>query len=116
MTNEKLLGAAQGFVASYHANATLCADHLGWDCAIGLHANDDGQQVTLNVVDGRVRALAPGNDACDLTVSAALAVLVDILELKLNPNQPYLFGELTVAGDEADFMRVDYIASRLCAR
>ena len=30
------------------------------------------------------------------------------------PNEPYLFGELTVRGPEADFVRLDYIATELC--
>ena len=31
-------------------------------------------------------------------------------------NEPYLFGELSVMGAEADFVRLDYIVSRLCPR
>jgi putative sterol carrier protein len=53
----------------------------------------------------------------NLVVTAPLQILLDILQLRLNPNQPYIFGELTVAGQEADFMRVDYVSEHaLCAR
>jgi hypothetical protein len=51
-----------------------------------------------------------------LEISGELRTLCDVLELRRDPNEPYLFGELVVRGPEADFLRLDYIASKLCAR
>jgi putative sterol carrier protein len=114
MSDPSLLGAARRFVARYQANAALCRDQAGWDCTIRLQASDAPEQVFLAVADGHVRELSERRAPCALTVTAARQVLMDILELRLNPNQPYVFGELTVTGEEADFMRVDYIATLLC--
>ena len=110
-----LITAAETFMAIYHADAKLCAGQTDWDCVVRLQASDAPQRVTIEVRNGRVAALSAATDAAVLTVTATLQILLDILQLKLNPNQPYIFGELTVAGQEADFMRVDYVASMLCA-
>jgi len=91
---------------------------------VRLAAADAAEAVTLTVESGRVTGILEGRqdeaqgdgERNALTVTAARAILLDILALRLNPNQPYVFGELTVRGDEADFLRVDYIASTLCAR
>ena len=108
--------AAEEFVAIYHADAKLCADQADWECVVRLQASDAPQRVTIAVRNGRVRALSAGTDTANLIVTAPLQILLDILQLRLNPNQPYIFGELTVSGQEADFMRVDFVASTLCAR
>ncbi|MEO5694373.1 MAG: SCP2 sterol-binding domain-containing protein [Usitatibacter sp.] len=110
-----LATSARAFVHRYQADEGLKADHRDWNCTLSLQANDDPQRVGIVIVAGEVQSLLVGAGAADLVVSAPLATLVEILELRLNPNQPYLFGELTLQGEEADFMRVDYIASTLCA-
>ncbi len=115
MSTLPLMAAAEEFVAIYHADAKLCADQADWECVVRLQASDAPQRVTIAVRNGRVRALSAGTDTANLIVTAPLQILLDILQLRLNPNQPYIFGELTVAGQEADFMRVDYVASTLCA-
>src|SRR5262249_15301448 len=76
----------------------------------------DGHAVTVHVDGGRVTAVAQQAGPADLVISADAATLEDILELRRNPNEPYLFGELTVRGPERDFLRLDYIATRLCPR
>ena len=108
--------AARAFVERYHGDARLCAEQADWDCSLRLEASDAPQQVGIDVRKGRVTALGPQAESADLVVTAPLRTLLDILELRLNPNQPYLFGELTLRGAEDDFMRVDYVASTLCAR
>ena len=115
MSTLPLMTAAEEFVAAYHADAKLCADQADWECVVRLQASDAPQRVTIAVSNGRVCALSAGTDASDLIVTAPLQILLDILQLRLNPNQPYIFGELTVAGQEADFMRVDFVVSALCA-
>jgi hypothetical protein len=57
-----------------------------------------------------------GASSPTLEISGDQQTLCDVLELRRDPNEPYLFGELVVRGPEADFLRLDYIASRLCAR
>jgi putative sterol carrier protein len=116
MSRQDLFAAAEQFVAAYHAHDKLCRDQAGWDCVVVLQASDTARQVSLHIRDGRVAALSPTPADADLTVTASLEILLDILEFRLNPNQPYLFGELTLLGREEDFLRVDYIATLLCAR
>jgi putative sterol carrier protein len=111
-----LENAARGFAALYQANAALLADHADWDCVLRLEANDSPQQVGITIRRGEVQSISSEAQHADLVVTAPLQTLLDILELRLNPNQPYLFGELTLRGDEADFMRIDYLASTLCVQ
>lgn len=111
---DRLLVAAQGFAEAYHANARLCAGQADWNCSICLKATDTGRQLSINIIAGRIVSIQPHDENCRLTVCASQQILLDILERRLNPNQPYLFGELTVAGAEADFMRIDYVATMLC--
>lgn len=111
----RLAEAAGRFVAAYHAREGLVAEHTGWRCVIALRATD-GQAVTVHVDRGRVTDVAPQAGPADLVITADAATLEDILELRRNPNEPYLFGELTVQGPERDFLRLDYIATLLCPR
>ena len=104
--------AALTFRDAYHARADLVAENADWSPTIALVATDTGETLVLKLEAGRVTSLA-GVDPT-LTVSANAQVLADILALKLGPNTPYLFGELVVRGAEADFLRLDYLASRLC--
>jgi putative sterol carrier protein len=110
-----LATAAQAFVAIYHADDRLCADQADWDCVVRLQATDATEQVSLDIRLGRVHDVTTADATAQLVVTARLSILLDVLHLRLNPSEPYIFGELVVAGDEADFMRVDYIASTLCA-
>lgn len=108
-----LLAAARGFVAAYAARPALVADQRGWHCAIALVAEDTQAAVHVRIADGHVTAVEDGPCAADVVVRAANAVLLDVLELRRSPNEPYLFGELTVQGPEAHFLRLDYIATTL---
>lgn len=109
-----LLAAARGFVAAYAARPALVADQQGWHCAIALVADDTQAAVRVDIADGRVTSVGPDQGVADVTVRASQAVLLDVLELRRSPNEPYLFGELTVQGPEAHFLRLDYIATTLC--
>lgn len=118
----ELEAALQIFLRAYQAEPALMAEQRGWSPVIALVATDVGARVRLEVKDGVVIASGPDDAACDerhdatLVVSAELRILRDVLELRCDPNEPYLFGDLTVAGPEQDFLRLDYIASRLCNR
>lgn len=104
------------FVDRYHACDALVAEQADWSCSIRLAPWDCDEVVHLQVECGRVAGFAETAGERVLIVRSDLAVLVDILLLRLDPNEPYLFGELTVEGAEEDFMRLDYIVTRLCAQ
>lgn len=114
--------AALKFRDRYHAREDLVAENSDWSPTIALVATDTGESLVMTLKAGRVTSAAPldparGTErpsAPTLIVSAVAQVLRDILDLKLGPNDPYLFGDLVVRGPEADFLRLDYLASRLC--
>jgi hypothetical protein len=96
----RLERALARFIEAYQARPDLVAEQRGWNPVIGLSASDASAWVMVAVDE----------------VRGGLETLCDVLSLRKDPNEPYLFGELTVAGAEADFVRLDYIASRLCPR
>jgi len=112
---ERALGT---FLRAYEAQPALVAEQRGWSPVISLVATDAEARVSVALADGHVTHLGFGHasDAVTLEITGALETLCDVLELRRDPNEPYLFGELVVRGPEADFLRLDYIASRLCVR
>lgn len=111
-----LTQALQYFVDNYHADNTLVAEQSGWSCGICLQTEDGRHTVYLGIENGRVVHLGDSPLSYSLIVRSDLAILLDILEFRRDPNEPYLFGELTIQGAENDFMRLDYIVARLCYR
>ncbi len=109
-----LVAAAAGFAGIYNAHEKLVAEQRGWTRVIALVSTDSNEAITIHVVDGRVADVREGSSGADVVVASESAVLRDILELRLSPNEPYMFGDLTVRGPEADFLRLDYIAAMLC--
>lgn len=110
---DALLVDALSFVAKYHQSAALLQDNRGWSLSIALIATDSQEAVWLRVDDGRAVEVKPLCAPSDIVVRAELEVLRDILRLERLPNEPYLFGELTVQGPEPDFLRLDYILTSL---
>lgn len=106
--------ATARFVARYQQSPQLVAQQAGWTLTIALNASDTDESVAVHVVDGRVVDVAGACDAPSLTVVADAETLIDVLELRRSANEAYLFGELIVRGHEADFVRLDYVASALC--
>ena len=109
-----LATAAARFIAAYHEHTALVADHQDWSPMIVIIAADSGETISLEVERGRITALHEHAMPGDLMITADSATLYDILEFRLNPNEPYIFGDLTVQGAEADFLRLDYITTVLC--
>jgi hypothetical protein len=70
--------------------------------------------VTVSFVDGVPEEPHGALAQPTLVVSSDERTLCDVLDLRISPNEPYLFGELTVQGPEADFVRLDYIATEIC--
>ncbi len=108
-----LAEAAEQFRAAYHAREELVAEQADWNRTLALVANDTGDSVALQIVEGRIAGCSKGTTG-DIVITSDARTLCEILELRQGPNTPYLFGELTVRGPEADFIRLDYVTSRLC--
>ena len=111
-----LLQSLMEFCDSYHARPELVAEQRGWTRTIALVAEDSGEAVGVRVDNGRVVELVDCCKSGDVTIRSDETTLREILELKRSANEPYLFGELTVHGCEADFLRLDYITGCLCPR
>jgi hypothetical protein len=109
----ELRSALAVFVAAYLARPELVRLQKGWSPRIRLRATDTPAEVTVRFVDG-VPLVESAPAEPTLVVSSDERTLCDVLRLQLSPNEPYLFGELTVQGAEADFVRLDYIATELC--
>jgi hypothetical protein len=115
MSGEKLGRALDCFLSAYQAQPELMAEQRGWSPIIALRATDTPARIAVALADGRVAGVGQA-DGATLEITGELQTLCDVLELRRDPNEPYLFGELMVRGAEADFLRLDYIASRLCPR
>jgi hypothetical protein len=113
---ERLGRALACFVDAYEARPELVAEQRGWSPIIVLAASNAEARVAVSLEDGRVARVERTPAAATLEITADLDTLCEVLTLRRDPNEPYLFGELTVVGAEADFVRLDYIASRLCPR
>lgn len=111
--NCDLVEALGGFLRAYLGRPDLVGQQKGWSPTITLRATDTAATATVPFVDGRPQRLEATGPAT-LVVSSDERTLCEVLRLKLSPNEPYLFGELTVQGPEADFVRLDYIATALC--
>lgn len=109
-----LADALARFVERYQADTDLVADMRGWSCGIRLETEDEGSSVYLDIAHGRVVRLGVEPLPYSLVVRAHLQILLDILEFRRDPNEPYLFGELTIQGPEDDFLRLDYVVARSC--
>ena len=101
------------FLGAYRARPALVAQQAGWSPTIALRAIDTGASVRVRFADGRPQLDADAGPPT-LVVSSDQRTLEEVLRLRLGPNEPYLFGELTVQGPEADFVRLDYIATAQC--
>lgn len=106
--------ALVAFLDAYRARPALVAQQAGWSPTIALRASDTGASASVRFADGRPQATALADGEPTLVVSSDQRTLEEVLRLRLGPNEPYLFGELTVQGPEADFVRLDYIATELC--
>jgi hypothetical protein len=107
--------ALRFFVRAYEGQPALIAEQRGWSPVIAVQAIDADARAAVTLSDGKVAAIG-GGEAPTLEISGELQTLCDVLELRRDPNEPYLFGEVVVRGPEADFLRLDYIASKLCAK
>jgi hypothetical protein len=110
----RLVEALAFFLDAYQARPELVAEQRGWSPIILLAANDAVARVAVALEDGRVVPVHGDPSEATLEITGGIDTLCDVLTLRRDPNEPYLFGELSVMGAEADFVRLDYIVSRLC--
>ncbi|MDH5181030.1 MAG: SCP2 sterol-binding domain-containing protein [Gammaproteobacteria bacterium] len=110
----RLVDSLQNFVSTYHAKDDLVKAYDNWSCSIALIASDSDETVSLQIENGKVVDMEHLPEEVDLLITSDSGVLYDILEFRRDPNEPYMFGELTVQGPEEHFMRLDYIMSMLC--
>lgn len=110
----QLAESMRRFAEVYHAHPELVEEQRDWNPTIVLVAADSGETVTVQMRQGRVVRVSAEEAEGDLVITAERAMLCDILELRCGPNEPYLFGALTVRGAEVDFIRLDYITEMLC--
>ena len=113
---ERLGRALACFLDAYQSRPELVAEQRGWSPVILLAANDAVARVAVSLRDGRVEWISGEPGEATMEITGGIDTLCDVLTLKRDPNEPYLFGELSVMGAEADFVRLDYIVSKLCPR
>ena len=101
------------FLDAYRARPALVTQQAGWSPTIALCATDTGASARVRFADGWPHPDAGGGPPT-LVISSDQRTLEEVLRHRLGPNEPYLFGELTVQGPEADFVRLDSIATELC--
>ena len=111
---ERLGRALACFLDAYQSRPELVAEQRGWSPVIMIAANDAVARVAVSLEDGRVALVGGEPRDATLEITGGIDTLCDVLTLRRDPNEPYLFGELSVMGAEADFVRLDYIVSRLC--
>ena len=124
-----LYSDAMDFVTRYNACTSLVDEQSGWDLILALCATDTGENVFLQVANGKVVEMKTERPPCfpvsadetsplpgQVIICAEARLLDDILHLRQPPNEPYLFGDLIVKGAEPDFLRLDYIVMSLGAR
>lgn len=111
--NAPLTQAALKFRDAYHARPDLLAEHGDWNRTLCLVAADTGESVVVRIIAGRIVDCTEGA-AGEVVITSDAKTLREILELRRGPNEPYLFGDLVVRGPEADFLRLDYLTTRLC--
>jgi hypothetical protein len=113
---DRLAQALACFVEAYQSRPELVAEQRGWSPVILIAASDAVARVAVSLEDGRIARVGGEPAAATLEITGGIDTLCDVLTLRRDPNEPYLFGELSVMGAEADFVRLDYIVSRLCPR
>ena len=112
----RLTTALDRFTAAYHSHPELVAEQRGWSRTILLEAADTRESVAVHIEDGRIVPPPQNSRPADLLITADADTLCDILELRRGPSEPYLFGELTMRGSEADLFRLDYVTEALCPK
>ena len=107
---QRLLQALAAFVEAYQARPELVTEQRGWSPVIALAASD-ARGAGGGVARRRPRrarrrrpwqaGAAPLSPTLEIT--GGLDTLCDVLMLRRDPNEPYLFGELLVVGRGGGF-------------
>jgi hypothetical protein len=115
-TPSSLSGAVERFRDAYHARPDLLAQLGDWTMAVVLNASDTGEALTVRIRGGRVEGWTDGHaEEPEVEITSDAATLREVLALTRRPDEPYLFGELTVRGAQQDFLRLDWLFAALGA-
>ncbi|MCR4420309.1 MAG: SCP2 sterol-binding domain-containing protein [Clostridia bacterium] len=111
-THEELGECLADFRDRCNADPQLRRLLLDWDRDILVQATDADSSYVLTVRDGTVYLDHRGGEVGrpDVTVSAEIALLVELFSGRITPTEPYLNGTLKVLGTEEDVMRLDFIS------
>lgn len=110
-TAEELAEAYADWRQRSNGNPRLQKMVRGWDRVIHFVLSDGGEGFTMEVRDQRLSELVPGHVGVpDVVVTGSSEDFCDMFWGDLNPSEKYMSGEITLAGSQADVMRIDAIS------
>lgn len=94
-----------------NANQRLKKMVRGWDRVIHFVLADGGDGFTMEVRDQELGELRFGRIGTpDVVVTGSSEDFCDMFWGDLNPSEKYMSGEITLAGSQADVMRIDALS------
>jgi len=110
-TSEEIFEAFADWRARSNDNPRLAKMLRGWDRVIHFVTTDTSEGYTMRVRDQRLTELLAGHDGQpDVVVAGTSEDFCDMFWADLNPSEKYMSGEITLAGSQADVMRIDAIS------
>lgn len=112
-TSDEILEAYADWCRRSNDNPRLQKMLKGWDRVIHFTTTDTDteQGFTMRVENQRLSELEAGQTAQpDVIVAGTSEDLCDMFWGDLNPSEKYMAGEITLAGSQADVMRIDAIS------
>ncbi len=110
-TSEEVAEAYADWQERCNANTRLAKMLRGWDRVVHLVASDTGDVFTVVVEACRLADLAAGPvGQPDLVVTATSEDFCDLFWGDLNPSEKYVNGEITLAGQADDVLRLDALS------
>ncbi|MGO8873965.1 MAG: SCP2 sterol-binding domain-containing protein [Acidimicrobiales bacterium] len=107
-TAQEIADAYADWQVRCNDNPRLAKMLRGWNRTVHLVASDTGDGFTVVVTDSVLADLQHGLvDRPDLVVTATSEDFADLFWGDLNPSEQYLSGEIVLAGQAEDVMRLD---------
>ena len=109
-TKEDILEALVDYQVQCNENKRLRRMQRDWSKLIHFLAEDTGDYITMDVVNGEIVSYEAGaRGTPDIIVTTLSENLCDMFWGDLNPAQKYLTGELKLKASQEDVMRLDAI-------